>query len=323
MKRNKKRAAAAPQPRSRASDAAVYISMVLIAGTLAVALVVQAGYPTPVAAAVSVAALAAFILGHAILTKSQRKAALQRATLRPHAPPPRPEDMQAMPAQPVAPSLPRHDPRHDLSPNAEIAQPPPLPPMAAMPPPPSSPSMHDPLSAVPGVPTQAQADTGPVPPPLSQPVPNAPQLSSLRPPQIPGQPPSQDAKKDYWSFAPGAPASASQPPPLPETPVDDPSFELPPLSALPEPLPESPRQKDVEVIQGLIKKLADEVNANEQETADAPVQQDSSDAGETSLEASLAALRTTASTMRNASSDTAPARRRCPVCHTGRGTRGS
>jgi cyclic-di-GMP phosphodiesterase TipF (flagellum assembly factor) len=118
-----------------------------------------------------------------------------------------------------------------------------------------------------------------------------------QPPRLPD--PSQQARSDKRATSPapaaavagpppvGVPATAAAPPPLP---VVAPAH--PPVAAM---APSSPREADVEMIQGLIKKLADEVNAAEagllQRTAAGRVPA-------AAIETSVNALRTAADQMR-------------------------
>ena len=92
--------------------------------------------------------------------------------------------------------------------------------------------------------------------------------------------------QELWSFRP------TSPPQLPTGPAPDPA--APALVA--------PREADVELIQGLIKKLAEEVNASEPPSAaqrpNAPAR--SPETTEAAIEVSLEALRTAAETMRSA-----------------------
>lgn len=152
--------------------------------------------------------------------------------------------------------------------------------------------------------------------------------------------PVQDTMQAYWSYAPGAPRldvpdlppsghPLSELPPPEQARADHAARELsdrqqdsfdPMLGVLPplaertagahhQPQASSPRQEDVDVIQSLIRKLADEVNAAEQGQAFARAAPDAppplppgasatTSPHDTQLEASLSALRTTASTMR-------------------------
>lgn len=99
------------------------------------------------------------------------------------------------------------------------------------------------------------------------------------------------------------PAPAAEPANASDAPGRDPWSFRPADEIAAETSPARPavRDSDVEVIQGLIKKLADEVNANEADTAAATAaatRRASDTLTETAIENSLEALRTTAGTMR-------------------------
>ncbi len=149
-------------------------------------------------------------------------------------------------------------------------------------------------------PTAAPTATSP-PPMMFDELFNAPMPAPATPAK-----PAATAKSDPFTFRPSEPvlkrAAAIAPPPLTAPGV--------PAQTTAAPMaPSSPREDDVEMIQNLIKKMAAQVNAAElaRETADVPTQPAHAgvDAGQpirdAGLEASLDALRTTASTMRNAS----------------------
>lgn len=115
--------------------------------------------------------------------------------------------------------------------------------------------------------------------------------------------PAPAAKPNPWTFRPAEPVLAPARP-VRAAPT---KIEAAPVPALAGPtLPVSPREDDVEMIQNLIKKMAAQVNAAElaRETSAAvevPADQEAlQPIAAASLETSLQALRTTASTMRSA-----------------------
>lgn len=121
-------------------------------------------------------------------------------------------------------------------------------------------------------------------------------IPSAAPPPA-AAPPSQ-AQADFWSYRPASapelplPAhpAASMPPPAAER-LAEPRLEMPASSAAAVAGQPGPRDYDVEMIQSLIKKLADEVNAADKGEAKA---------GAPGIESSLDALRVAADTMRDA-----------------------
>ena len=134
---------------------------------------------------------------------------------------------------------------------------------AAMPPPPSAPAAPAPTLAVPTAPAAPQ-------------------------PELPPWPDASDhgdSMHDYWAFRPAKPT-------LPETSQGR-RKETPPTAA--------EREADLDAVQGMIKRLADEVSlgadAASEHTAPSP---------ETIARASVDALNTTASTMRAAAAPKAP-----------------
>ncbi len=126
---------------------------------------------------------------------------------------------------------------------------------------------------------------------------------------------------DYWAFRPAQPPRLPEPGPAgiaspdaqrlgPAPGIDAPSYgekaadahqraaTPPPVPMTPPPMPSSPRQSDVEMIGGLIKKMADEINAVEAGRLHNPAGGDR--VPPAAIEASVNALRTTADQMRGA-----------------------
>ena len=158
------------------------------------------------------------------------------------------------------------------------------------------------------VPTQLRRDLDPLPPlpdrtaptagrtpPPAPPLPGQPSLSSaqpgpyLEPPPMPAPRSAKAAAPeqmhDYWSFRPTKQA--------PETP--------PPRRAQPAPAGNE-RESDLEAVQGMIKRLADELSVGAEVGGNAPEQ-----STEKAIHASVNALHTTAETMRASANKSPPA----------------
>lgn len=278
----------APKP-SRAADVFVFAAMAMVAVAIAAGLAVQMALPVIAAVAAGFCLFSLFVASH-VLAGQPKKAVPQR---RPAGQRPMPRTTYAPAYTPPAPE-PVTGPDLSPSPAAMCAEPMP----------------------------QSQ----PVLPPLSNPVAAEPELPI---------PHGADPMQTYWSYAPRAPrfeepmlapapdVALRRAPELPMAPSPAASeFPAHAVEAAPRPaVPTLPREEDVEVIQNLIKKLAEEVNASELANAGtipaaaaprAPMAApgvsprfDASPARDQAIEASLDALRKTADTMR-AVSEQAP-----------------
>ena len=170
---------------------------------------------------------------------------------------------------------------------------------------PAAPQAAAPAAPTPPLRPQAPASEAPASPAFARP--------ASPPPPVPAHEP--------WSFRPAdphlAPAHGDLPPPIPlkvDPAIDRIAASIrsaePPALERPAPALDRPvvtaassiRDADVEVIQGLIKKLADEVNAAEA----APQQSGATKLTEAAIETSLEALRATADTMRDSSTSAKP-----------------
>lgn len=208
---------------------------------------------------------------------------------------------------PAAPS-PRADLRADLraEPRPSMRAPMPAPERGQQMPPPAmraEPSFGpagQPAAQPPAAPAQAPAPAARTAPSLSTPAPKpaAPAAAHAEPTLSPWPDPSapSDSVHDYWSFRPAKPeATEKQPPAL------QPRFEPRSNEAAPK-LPEASNDDDLEAVQGMIKRLAEEVNVGSAGDGAQAVQ-------ETATRVSVDALNTTAGTMRAATSK-APAGKR-------------
>jgi cyclic-di-GMP phosphodiesterase TipF (flagellum assembly factor) len=159
----------------------------------------------------------------------------------------------------------------------------------------SSQPRHD-LDSLPPLPERAVPTSGRTPPPPPS-LPGQPSLSSssaqpgpfLEPPLMPGprspKAAAPEQMHDYWSFRPTKQA--------PETP--------PPRRAQPVPAGNE-RESDLEAVQGMIKRLADELSVGGEAGSTAPEQ-----STEKAIHASVSALHTTAETMRASANKAPPA----------------
>ncbi len=313
---------------SKAGDVIVLVAMAIVAAAAGVAFAVQGGLPPGGAVGAGCALFAVFVAGHAVTKRGAKRAPPARAARRVRKP------ATPSPSADHAPRLPGVVPQRSVSVDAEpdsaeivelpssalgslaptsaelAAEPQPLPPELEA----SIASLKAAVSPLPGEPSFS-------PPPLA-----SPSLASYAPPPV-------GSIQSYWSYAPGAPrfegtrdagapaaqgqeAGAVAGPAL-RTPLVPLGDAVPRSAAEPPAIgeaardeePSYPRREDVEVIQSLIKKLADEVNATEQREAaleppPVPVQAGgiahapAAVSAEDPIEASLSALRTTAGAMR-------------------------
>lgn len=277
----------------RGADLFVIAAMGLVALAVSVALADQAGFAPAVAAGFGCAMFAMFVASHALFGKGSRRS---RPAIR-H----KRKSAQGVPSASDAGPSPSDWP--DLIeplPGETLQEPAPV-----------------------EAPAAAFEPTAGVVPSLEAFEPEAAPVAEAAPVlPVPG---SADPMQSYWSYTPGAPRFEL--PPLSSAPMPRVPFRagepvpLPPLreealgSVPPPPAPAaSPRQEDVDVIHGLIKKLADEVNAAEQSEAarreaerQASIQASaitpSSPPVPPSIETSLDALRTAAGSMRAAVSE--------------------
>lgn len=202
-------------------------------------------------------------------------------------------------------------------------------PVLAGPIPPSSPIQHSAADAVGGL--AASARPGAVREPAERTLPESAvdaimndfwAFRPAQPPRLPetrlperGPPPSPQAAAEPGSDAKGERIERGVRPPHP----------LPQSAGMPPPLPPpaaSPREADVEMIQGLIKKLADEVNAAEasllaRPAGTQPVPQPALE--QSAIETSVSALRAAADHMRASSEPARPANRHEGASAGGRG----
>jgi EAL domain-containing protein (putative c-di-GMP-specific phosphodiesterase class I) len=137
-------------------------------------------------------------------------------------------------------------------------------------------------------PPQAQQPGPPVLPTSSQPIPGPHLEMPPQPAPRPGKAAGAEQMHDYWSFRP-----TKQP--LPDA-------AMPPRRAEPAPTAGGERETDLEAVQGMIKRLADELSVG----IDAPGES-ASQGHETAMRASVDALHTTADTMRAATRGAPPA----------------
>ena len=242
-----------------ASQTIVVVAMGLVAAAGAAALN-QHGMPGPVAATAALAAYLLLLTAHAFLWRRANRGASASA----EAPRDRRADMtrrtqDAGRKAPAAPAMPAQGRAGQPAPSSEIATKPIAPTGTMAAPMPIPPPM--PLHA-PGAPMQAAARSAPdraMPPPL----PAGPSPSASN---------AADDFQDVWSFRPTPPGQKLPPfvtgrasePTLPGAAAGEPASTLPPQQRA-----SSPREADVEVIQDAIKRLLEEVNAAEQNRAQA------------------------------------------------------
>lgn len=320
--------------RGRWADFFVVASMALVSTALAAALQQQGGIDTAAAVGAGSALFALFVATHAVVQGGLKKPAPKPKTrprrkpagVTPAAIEAALQDVAADRALLDEADIASQDPiAFDAAPPA-LPVPPDLPfemPAAAAP---EAPEARAWVEAPPAVPLPQQMTETAVPPltnpgrvPFSAPSASAPESFA----------PAADPMQSYWSYAPGSPrletpvgrvsvtpaaeaapsASAAAPSASAAAPSER-AAAMPTAAASPG-QPHAPRQEDVDVIHGLIKKLADEVNAAERneglradrDHAAAPLPP----MAPPSIETSLDALRTTASSMRAASAAVASA----------------
>lgn len=351
MNRPDARSDATATTTAKAADVFVLGAMAVVAMAVTAALTVQFGAATWIAGVTGCTLFAALVSLHALRAGAKQAPAARRA-------PAGGRKGRAAPAVAAQPTVPAFDPGDETAAA--------MPPSEAASPSYPSQGFEDAVPAgahpdavfaelatrhratgqsAPEYPPPFAEAADPFAPPPLQGLDVQPSGDSGRRPAVAAPPsaPTSDPMQDYWSFAPGAPRFDGPGLPDPEPAYGGPSAtvaDVPvtvaadPAAAAPQPPPvpersqaASPRQEDVEVIQGLIKKLADEVNAAEMGEPGAKskrgnpgaIEPGGLQAGDPALpapplaaarptprgpeetvEASLSALRVTASTMRAA-----------------------
>ncbi len=261
------------------TDLIVVLGMVLVAVALGVGLHLQIGISAGVAAVVALTAGAALLAVHVLV---RRSGALKGEVARLQAeldvlnglrgiagevPPARRTASAAPPAPPAGPRA------------REAAQMQPSPDPAAKGRAGEPPSARRGEATIPPLSLTMDAPPPTVAPEIAGPALKAPVRGAA------AAGPPAEALQELWSFRP------SSPPELSSGSAPDAT----PMASI------TPREADVELIQGLIKKLAEEVNATEPPAANRKASPPrSAEATEAAIEVSLEALRTAAETMRGA-----------------------
>lgn len=341
------------RPHSRAADAFVMLAMTLTTAALTIGLYLQLKLAPWLAALVAGSVFAVMLSLHALVRRSERIAMLSaevarlQAELEGGAAGRMPSSAPvAAPGRPVPAALSPHAQKGAAAATRQPTLRQPAPAQAAAKPPagagtreagakPAAAQSAEPLSAAVSGQSTTQSAEGMSPPPAARK--DAP-LVPASAVQKQGTPPVDAALQtplperavdaimnDYWAYRPMQPPRLSEAGQIeggaaPDVGVDRAALqrELPGAPPADQPLltSSSPREEDVEMIQGLIKKLADQVNAAE---AGLSLESPSARVSPAAIEASVNALRTTADQMRGQAAQPAVPRRRV---HDGAGRTG-